>query len=359
MKLDTREIWLFARDPGGANAIIPLIEPLQTLGYSTRLWGKQFSLSQYKYWHISAQDINVAAGGSDEADVAGFIKHKMPKLVITGTSMGDDTDKWLWQAAKERHIPTIAILDQWLNYAPRFQLCDHRLIFPDYVMVMDKTSRKGMLNLGLDPQRVIISGQPYYEFLSDQAALFPHRPHALDRMDILFVSEPIRRMQQPDTYYYNLGYTEVTIFQALLQACLNLPKNTKVTITIKPHPKEQVEEIEKCTYPKMQSQVTVNYALNQHVLDLIGKTDLVVGMTSSVLLDAYILQVPTLSVQIGLQKKDESILNRLSGLESIRTQPKLTATIRRAHLHPDSVVFTPISLGTPIKKIVNFIQNRI
>ena len=95
-----RRILIFSRDPGGTNAIMPLIEPLRALGNEVSVYGKDAALSIYRKQNIDCSDIcdTIPSGTQEETDE--FVRKTRPDLIVTGTSSEDFTERHLWKAAE-------------------------------------------------------------------------------------------------------------------------------------------------------------------------------------------------------------------------------------------------------------------
>src|SRR5574344_2096538 len=147
------KIMFYANDPGGANAIKPLIKPLDEEN-DIVIYGNNSALKilpNCEEYNKNLQDI-------------------MPDIVITGTSANECTEKTIWKECKKLDIKTIAILDHWCNYGVRFskyglneiekfdKKCD---FLPDYIIVMDNFAKQEMIKDGV-PQNIIYPlGNPH------------------------------------------------------------------------------------------------------------------------------------------------------------------------------------------------------
>ena len=91
---------MFSRDPGGTNAVLPLIEPLRIEGNEVVVFGKDAALSIYRRLNVDCADIREAVplGTEDETDK--FVRELDPDLIVTGTSSEDFTERHLWNAAE-------------------------------------------------------------------------------------------------------------------------------------------------------------------------------------------------------------------------------------------------------------------
>ena len=121
-----RRILFFSRDPGGTNAIMPLIAPLRALGNEVAIYGKDAALSIYRKLNVDCSDIcdSIPAGTPEEASE--FVRKASPDLIVTGTSSEDFTERHLWRAAEKMGIPSFAVLDQWTNYRPSLNFSRER-----------------------------------------------------------------------------------------------------------------------------------------------------------------------------------------------------------------------------------------
>ena len=154
------KILLFARDPGGANTVIPLHHPLVSQGYHVLLYGKDTALDKYRNAGLSFADIRERLGDTLIPDWLDFLGEEKPDLIITGTSAEDPSEKHLWEAARSQGIPSAAILDQWENYGIRFspypvskshlyEKDPSHPYLPDHILVMDNVAAQAFSDLGI------------------------------------------------------------------------------------------------------------------------------------------------------------------------------------------------------------------
>src|SRR4030065_819068 len=99
------KILLFSRDPGGANTIFPLIDPLKESGFLISLYGKDFALNRYKQSGFEGKNIMDEISFITVESLISFLKANSPDFIITGTSENDFTEKYMWKAAEQLHIP--------------------------------------------------------------------------------------------------------------------------------------------------------------------------------------------------------------------------------------------------------------
>lgn len=278
------KIMFFAHDPGGANAIAPLIEPLKQ-EHEVYVFAKGPALNKLP------NSIEI------KEDSLIFIN---PDFLITGTSANDKIEKLLWQESKNLNIKSLAILDHWLNYGIRFSEYGLKEIgkfdkickfLPDYIVVMDEFAKQEMINDGV-PQDIIYSfGNPHFENLINQSKNVKNIRSNFAKEDeflIVFASEPY-------TEDYGNGSEK-----RVLDNLVDITKDKNVKIVVKLHPKEKFSKYEEFT----------NVILDKDIppIEIIMASDLIVSMTSMFLIEAMILGKNILSYQPDEVNSDKFIL---------------------------------------------------
>ena len=167
---------------GGANAIIPIIKRLKEErkldilalghGYSEDI----FNSKDIDYKTIQDFGLNNVSKESMQT----ILERENVNLVLTGTSVQDDKNKDVIEqtitlAAKERGIPTLAILDFWANYSIRFSDIYNNQKFkflPDRIAIIDEFAEKEMLDEGFSKNILIITGNPHFDDLERKSREF-------------------------------------------------------------------------------------------------------------------------------------------------------------------------------------------
>ncbi|WP_130472751.1 hypothetical protein [Candidatus Magnetaquicoccus inordinatus] len=362
-----KTILLFARDPGGANAIAPLVVPLRNRGFSVSLFGKDVALKTFDEAGLVAQDILRVISPITPESVMGLLHDNQPDFLFTGTSADDMAEKYLWQAARELGIPSFAILDQWINYGLRFSrhgvselaaFHAHPILefLPDKICVMDDFAKQEAIQEGLEADRIIVTGQPYFETVLKRAqSLIPsfRRIHAVSGNTLLlvFASEPITTTyHETESGPHFWGYTELSILRSVLTALSQLPDLDTLCLVIRPHPKEG-----RAHFDSLLNDISPSFRVlvdsTSPSLDLICSSDLVIGMSSMFLLEASLVGQRILSVQIGLHRPDPFVLSRMGVTKSVTLEhdlfEKLTHTLKK----PPNISYTFIH--NPVERVIN------
>ncbi len=326
MKGRKNKILFVSRDPGGSNAIAPVIKKLfNSLDFNVKVFAsgsaeKIFTNKNITF--ISLDDSDVEEFKIESAEK--IIKNENPSIVITGTSSNDNSENYFRLVAKKFGIPTVSILDQWMNYIQRFQCNKEDLkCIPDIICVMDEVARDDMIKDGFESSRIAITGNPYFddlftfkeEFDKEKVKEF-RRLLGIDKDEYLitFASEPIENSED-DNYKIRdeWGYTEKTVISSLLTALENisLRKRLKMCLIIKLHPREIKSNFDKIIKNFISENVRI--ILNDYAepRKLILSSDLVTGMTSMFLIESVLLSKLTISLQPESKKPDFLITNRV------------------------------------------------
>ena len=292
-----RKILVVSADPGGANNLVPVLKELEDdAAVSIEIFAYSQAVNIYSNAGFIVNDIN-----SLSIDIGQLINEISPDLLLTSTSV--DEINWelkFIEFANLNNIKSISLLDFWSNYRMRFEKTDGELVLPTRIAVMDESSKMDMLKQGFDVGQISIVGHPGYEALFDKYDMFDCRPNLGDDnvLRIMFVSQPIAAfysLSKSNKLY--LGFNEKTVFNDLLRlsGSLLLETYNRVELNILLHPKQQ-DEIDLSAISSIEN-VTIKQIENEVRYQKLQDMDIVIGMYSSFLLEAYFLGAVTLSYQ--------------------------------------------------------------
>ncbi len=315
-------------DAGGAEALVPVLEGMAASGTLAGVVAGPPAaavLGRAGLPFTAAADVaaNRAADWLEAAGATGL---------VTSTSWGDNPiELGFLAAAKTRQIPTAAVIDFWSNYRSRFVTAGGDLVLPDWILVPDEIAAAEAAADGLPAERLVPAGNPHYERLLDRSLEFsPDRRMAFRESVgvprkatlVVFASQPIR-----DLYGRSIGYTEDEVLadvgDALEQAMEWL--GHRAVLAVRSHPRDQGPLPLSST-----GHVTVRSGNGDDPLSWIMAADLVVGMTSALLVQAALLGGRVLSVQPGLVGVDRLPTNRLGLSDGVYDRETIAVALYRS-----------------------------
>lgn len=336
----------FANDPGGANAIFPLIEPLKK-NNEVFIYAKGSALSKLP----NAIELK-------EQDIKSFLKTINPDCIITGTSANDFTEKYLWETAKNLNIKSMAILDYWSNYGIRFSEygtkdiekynSDRKIKYlPDYIIVMDEFAKSEMIKEGIDKKRIYPLGNPHFSTIKKLAKNIPVnkiRQHFTKNSEdyiITFAS-------QPYTEDYGKG-NEIQVLIDLQNIIRKIKKN--ISIVVKMHPKEDISKY------KGFDNIYIDTQTNP--IDLIMASDLIVSLTSMFLVESMILEKNVISYQPNEIDKNKFVFTKNDTLDFINTKEKFEIKVNEQIENPKILCKNLDVNEDAVKTIIKFLEMKI
>lgn len=370
-----KKVLLFSRDPGGANAIIPLVVPLQERGYDVRVFGKDSAVRRYGEAHVHGEDILGKIAAVTQESINAFLQKESPDFIITGTSADDFSEKFIWLAAESLMIPSIAVLDQWMNYGVRFSRFNVSRIaeyewerthpyLPTRITAIDEFAKSEMIAEGLPSERIVVCGQPYFETLfasrGDESAMesFCRRNEiSPDDFVLVFASEPLSKVYGQETA--SLGYDERFIFMSFMNAVQEIAGHSprRVVLVIRPHPKEEENNL---------LQIAERSAAVRWFVDnksaawtLMNRADLVCGMSSMFLIESVLLRRPTMSIQLGLRRPNPFVLDRRGILKSIVTVSDLREELGKFIMRGEKQALRFEVIRNPVERIIQEMETLI
>ena len=336
-----KKVLVFSRDPGAVNVVIPIYKKLSTIeSIQVDLYGKDTALIRYREQGFVGIDIATVASTLSVDILVNFLVNSKYDLIVTGTTSDDVTDVMLWEAAFQAGIRSVAILDQWMNYTYRFTYerlrfpgKDVRLILPDIVCVMDDYARNEMLLEGFPEERLVVTGQPYFETVQAEAGMLSTQEKESllsglgieeDEIVVTFASEAIA--ESVDTARH-LGYTQLSILEVLIPVLekLSCGQCRAIVLVIKLHPRNDLELFAKYHAYKGNIKIVLAQEVSSRVL--IGISTVIVGMSSMFLLEAVCAKRPIVSVQVGLVSENPFILARRGLVTTVVDKESLEAVL--------------------------------
>ena len=296
---------IFVEDPGAANCISQLPAALAEQGRSVRLLADGYAKEHL--FHLGVRS-EVVPHSKDAEEILASIA---PRLLVVGTARNPETlGLALVAEARSFSIKSVGIVDALINADRRFcgRSDDPLAYAPDWLLVADKWTKDVYTSLGYPAQRVAVCGHPHYDYVLsikkrlEQDGRNVVRQRVLQgvserRKVVIFATEGSARLTQLQSgcsAEYTLtgrgastGRTEVVLEEFLDAVQLVEPRPYLV---LRLHPKDTQDD-----YTAYLDEFDL-ISSGGSPLELIYVADLVVGLTTMLILEAALLGKPTLSV---------------------------------------------------------------
>lgn len=295
-----------AQTAGGANALIPVVRRLLirdrakvTVLASAEAVSK-FADAQVPFVHINHKAFNAH-------DILANQILSAPDVMLLATAWGPSLDKMLLKATRPLYIPSISVIDMWSYYRERYLDPESdELVLPSRIVIMDQIGAKQAVTAGIPKDLIVVTGQPHLEELRNPSqSNESHEAQTLRKswlegeLDpkrtkvILFASEAIAKDFGPGSGN-DRGYTEKDALLGVLDAANSASDKTglQIKVIVRPHPEQAANHLSGLIEPES---VTENGSTRANIL----ASDLVVGMTSMLLIEASAAGNPAISFQPG------------------------------------------------------------
>lgn len=291
-----------AGDIGGARAILPVARLAAQRGLEvTAMRNGPFADEGDLAWDWQPR----AAFASDDFWQGG------PTVLIFASSVTDvaaliAADR----AATSGRTAVLHVLDNWSSYAKRLILPTGKRVQPEAYAVMDRLAQTEALADGVDASLLRVTGHPGLSHLGEEIDRFPG-PLLTERPRLLFVSEPARADSGGDGTAEWRGYDEVAVANLLAHS----PRMAGCHLHVCPHPREDRQAV-RARWQALADRFGFDMELvpTDGVRAVLHAAHGVVGMTSILLYEAWLLGKPVLSLQPGLKIQSLRALKARDGL---------------------------------------------
>ena len=356
------KILFVASDPGGARAILPVFDTL----YENNI---QFMVVENGYLHSEASNKVLRVSKNAVCTYGNFsetVNNESINLVCFGTGVHDEFPLEVAHHAKLLGIPTISILDNWMNYRQRL-ICDrYGLVLPTIYVVMDEYARSSAIKDDIPESVIRVTGHPGlkdFEQLAKNFSLYEKDKISLDskKKHILFVSEPAEddHGHSKNNPLYR-GYTESTVLEKLSLA-LQIYSND-IQLDLLSHPRENRNKLS-TLWDRVKGRLEGTVLEAPDSRDALFRSDAVVGMTSILLYESWLLGKPTLSLQPGLIRYELDIFSDRDGCESIISedchQNKLDAWVNKVLFMDEPVPRNELSIHSNSLELVVAVMDEL
>jgi len=353
------DVLIAVEDPGAANFILELPAALAQAGVSSRILACGHARQYLKDRQIAADPYPASLRAGECVEAHPF------RLLLAGTSQNPDSPiLGLIDECRRRGVPAIGFVDMAADAHLRFsgRTANPLQHAPQSIVVADRATRQAFVDLGFPAYRVHASGHPAYDRVHRRAAelgkgslsalrtrLFGGDP--APRPVWLFAAEhgeddPRQRRSAEYTLHGRGGSdrrADIVLEEVLDAAVLLQPRPY---IVLRLHPKNTREE-----FARYLSEVDL-LSQGGDPIELIYASDLVLGMSSILLMEAAVAGRPTLSIVPREWERiwSPSVMEGLTRMVTTREQ------LKSAVLAPSWPMNSTHPNSDPISNIVKVIQ---
>jgi len=337
------QVVVICGDPGGTNAIVPVIKQLHSEKKGDVLvfaYRQAIDIMLKNNISFSTLDENIT-----DSTIRDVLHRNTPAIIVTGTSFKPiGIEVKFIRAARKLKTPTLSILDFWTNYSLRFSDDRGDLKYvPDKIAIMDEVAYIEMIAEGFHPDSLIVTGQPAFDTLGECKLNFNNETLRKIRRDfhihanelfVVFVSQPLSLLYGDDeSNPLFLGYTEKTVLNNLITALDQIAQdcNKHIVLLIRPHPREKPGVYENI----ISNFIRVIVSNEGNPRDIMMASNLVIGMNTVLLVEACYLGCIVVSMQPGLRFKDSLPTNNKGYSIPVYSKEKLIDTLRMTLMNPD------------------------
>jgi hypothetical protein len=305
-------------DPGGAKPCLSLAKKWQT---SDEL----LVCSDRQYAFFESFGIPVRQCQSEDAHA--IFEEFQPDSLYSGTSYTSLIELDFTCEAKRRGIHTASFVDHYTGFDVRFGTAEARIL-PDEIHVLDEKAAALAREAGLPERRIRITGNPYHEFLGSWRSRLT-KEQVFQKLEIplsgakiiLFAPDPLSNAGGVEKF----GTDEVAILKLLLEALGEAERPAH--LLIKAHPNQSLDYLKTGLQnaPQNVEMHLVQSDKDAFLNDLIQQTDLVVGMFSSILIEAELLGKKAIGILSGFKK---GIIFQQTATSPITDKEKLLLQIK-------------------------------
>ncbi len=242
-------------------------------------------------------------------------------LVVTGTSHLSEVEYDVWREAAKRNIGSVCVLDSSKGCGDRF-IKNGSAVYPDVICVVDEKAVEALIDLGAPKERIVVTGSPYLEAVNAFRLSVEEREQQKKvaspegKKIVTFCTEYLAKSGEAGRY----GYDELTILRDLL-LYIDQRGPGRFKLLIKLHPNDSAG-IYNDFMQGASSAVDWQVVYADTEKKFLQISDVVVGMTSVILTEALMLDLPVVSYQ---PVTDAGMVHYAVGL-----QPEFCVTSRDA-----------------------------
>lgn len=308
-----------AGDAGGARALLPVLRLLRASEHlDLRAYGPAVGI--WREAGLDPQDPRpVSVSGVDS--------------VLAATSMNaEQMEVEFIRAGRTVGTPSVAVLDGWTNLAERFTSRSGERVVPHVVAVPDQRARRDVAAVVQNSSVVVVTGHPALDGLLDlRPSIAARRARVREElgtpqgMVVTFASQPISDLIPPA----RLGFHHREVLPVVVDAIGTVAGEIgcPILLLVRLHPREADQEPH---LPAAPAGVTVRISPPLDLVGIVAASDLMIGISSMVLLEASVLGLRVVRYQPGLRIPDPLPLSGYGWSRVVHRPTLLSAEIAAA-----------------------------
>lgn len=299
--MKSKRVLFSANDPGGAQAILPVVQALIARGDTVRGMVTGPAHGIYARAGIAADDAHGYSGGELAREITAF----KPDAYLAGTSIGNSIDKRILEQLKG--TLSVYVIDFWSHYGHRFPEAEADYThLPTRICVTDKRMRHEMMKEGFPSGPLAITGNPHFEHFTEGITR-----DAEDTQLAVFISQPVRADTRAEGSL-DCGFDEYKVLETVIA---RLPAGMRLSIRL--HPREEKGKFD----AYLNGRVAI--AKEATLEEALSKAGLVIGMFSPVLMQSALAGKPAISYQPERIGEDPLPTNALGITKAAKSETEL------------------------------------
>ncbi len=343
-----------AGDPGGANALAPVLQQLRAKGHRLTALAYGQARDLWRRRDIPVQELD---GYLTAGDARQRLETLKADRLLVGSSFNPlNLERTFVAGARLAGIPSLAVLDFWSNYTLRFgEGAVNPANLPDGIAIMDEQARREMMAEGFPAERLRVTGQPAFDDLARLRAEHSQEQRRAMRASlgitdgrplVLFASQPLAALFGTNTQnpLFN-GYTEHTVLTGLIRALENIGqgRQQQLALVIRSHPRENPDDLRRPST----DHVTITVDSQGEARSVALAADLVTGMTTVLLVEACLLGCAVVSLQPATRLPDMLPTNRWGASRAVYAESDFESAL-------DALLFDAAARSQLLERAASF-----
>ena len=262
-----------------------------------------------------------------------------PDLIFSSASFEKiETDSLIYSSKKK--VNGIQFFDTWYNYYKRLSKKDNQILAKK-VCVIDKSAFDDAVLEGVDKKKLVIVGHPYFEKIKKG------KIESKITNNIMFINQPISKYKE----LRFLNYDEKDVWKIVFDSIKNVRKNfDKFYFAM--HPEDRKPLLKRRIIEDL------DISLLNNGREGLEKSDIILGIFSSLMFDAFLKNKNVISIQPRFKTKNLCMLSKGSYIKLISDQKELENYLSGKENMEDKTTTTfQKSLKGSLKRLESFLNN--